>query len=404
MAYLLLKKDIEEQIIKDKKQHWASPYAFKDENVIRREINVHDIATLIRPAFSRDIEKIINIPAYNRYANKTQVFSFLKNDDICRRGLHVQLVSKIARAIGEILGLNLHLIEAIALGHDLGHTPFGHAGERYLSQCYHAHTGLHFSHNLQSVRVMDALYNRNISLQTLDGALCHNGEFAYKRLKLGQVHTFENLDDQIQQCTQDDSKLTRLRPSTLEGCVVRVADMIAYLGKDRSDALTIHIIPSLDIFDANYIGTSNSEIIHNMSVDIINNSYRKPYIAMSEEAYQDLIVAKRQNFEYIYLKEGTVSEVENIIEEMFNETYERLLTDIETGNEQSAIFRHHIQVLARNSKSITQDEYLKTEKNQIIVDYISSMTDSYFIELYNHLFPHRSQGIFMRGYFHDLPR
>ena len=404
MAYLSLHKDIEQQIIQDKAAHWTSPYAFKDEDIIRREDIMHDRASVMRPAFSRDIEKIINIPAYNRYANKTQVFSFVKNDDICRRGLHVQLVSKIARSIGEILGLNLHLIEAIALGHDLGHTPFGHAGERYLSQCYHAHTGLHFSHNLHSVRVMDTLYNRNISLQTLDGALCHNGEFACQTLQLGNVQTFDDLDALVQKCTKDASNIAHLRPSTLEGCVVRIADMIAYLGKDRSDALTIHIIPSLNIFDSHYIGTSNSEIIHNMSVDIINNSYRKSRISMSEEAYNDLIVAKRQNFECIYLKEGTVSEVENIIEEMFSETYEKLLSDLESGNENSAIFRHHINILARNSNSITQEEYLKTEKNQIIVDYISSMTDSYFIELYNHLFPHHTHEIFMRGYCHDLPR
>ena len=78
------------------------------------------------------------MPAYNRYADKTQVFSFVENDDICRRGLHVQLVSRIARGIGALLGLNCELIEAIALGHDVGHTPFGHAGERFLDKCYHA--------------------------------------------------------------------------------------------------------------------------------------------------------------------------------------------------------------------------------------------------------------------------
>ena len=212
---------------------WKNPHAFKDEDVIRREDNPHDRATITRPAFARDIEKIINTPAYNRYADKTQVFSFVENDDICRRGLHVQLVSRISRGIGDLLGLNVQLIEAIALGHDLGHTPFGHAGEKYLSESYEQHTGLCFRHNVHSVRVMDQLYRRNISLQTLDGALCHNGEFAQQVLYLGDTATFDQLDDAVARCTADVSEIKKLRPSTLEGCVVRVSDMIAYIGKDR---------------------------------------------------------------------------------------------------------------------------------------------------------------------------
>ena len=115
------------------------------------------------PAFARDIEKVLNIPAYNRYTDKTQVFSFVQNADISRRALHVQLVSRISRNIGRLLGLNCDLIEAIALGHDLGHTPFGHAGERFLSACYNRRTGRYFNHNVQSVRVLDQLYRRNIS-------------------------------------------------------------------------------------------------------------------------------------------------------------------------------------------------------------------------------------------------
>ena len=107
-----------------------NPYAFSDENAVRRNGN-HDNPTVIRPPFIRDCDKILHCPFYNRYADKTQVFSFYKNDDISRRGLHVQLVSRIARTIGRALGLNLELIEAIALGHDIGHTPFGHAGEKF---------------------------------------------------------------------------------------------------------------------------------------------------------------------------------------------------------------------------------------------------------------------------------
>ena len=176
--YLTLDPEIEAAIRENRDKGWKNPQAFKDSDVLRREANPHDEATITRSAFARDIEKIINTPAYNRYADKTQVFSFVENDDICRRGLHVQLVSRISRGISDLLGLNTQLVEAIALGHDLGHTPFGHAGERYLSQCLEEHTGRSFRNNVHSVRVMDRLYRRNISLQTLDGALCHNGEFA----------------------------------------------------------------------------------------------------------------------------------------------------------------------------------------------------------------------------------
>ena len=128
-----LSKELQERIRSDREGHWVNPYAFLDENVVRRRMD-HDRANLWRPAFVRDSEKIMHIPYYNRYADKTQVFSLYKNDDISRRSQHVQLVSRIARNIGNVLGLNTDLIEAIALGHDIGHTPFGHAGERILDE------------------------------------------------------------------------------------------------------------------------------------------------------------------------------------------------------------------------------------------------------------------------------
>ena len=393
---------VEEAIKHDRATGRQNPYAFNDENVTRRENNPHDRATLTRTAFARDIEKIINIPAYNRYADKTQVFSFVENDDICRRGLHVQLVSRIARGIGELLGLNLKLIEAIALGHDLGHTPFGHAGERYLSENYEQRTGLCFRHNVHSVRVMDQLYRRNISLQTLDGALCHNGEFAQKVLYLGDCSSFDMLDENVKRCTEDSKEIKKLRPSTLEGCVVRVCDMIAYIGKDRLDAIDVGVIDSLSIFDSDYIGRTNAQIISNMTVDIVNNSYGCDRISMSEEAFQDIVKAKKQNYEKIYFKEGTVSEFENIVQEMFSEMYERLLSDLLAGDESSPVFRHHVDGLVAKSTSVKRDEYLAEEPNRIIVDYISSMTDSYFIALYHHLFPQSEKRLFKREYCDDL--
>ncbi len=402
VPYLSLDPEIERAIAEDRARGWKNPHAFKDEDVIRREDNPHDRATITRPAFARDIEKIINTPAYNRYADKTQVFSFVENDDICRRGLHVQLVSRISRGISDLLGLNTQLVEAIALGHDLGHTPFGHAGERYLSQCYEERTGRSFRHNVHSVRVMDQLYRRNISLQTLDGAICHNGEFAQQVLQMGDMRTFEDLDDAVERCTEDAGEIKHLRPSTLEGCVVRVCDMVAYLGKDRDDAMHVGIIDSLDVFDTKLIGRDNSSIIHNMTVDIVNNSYGKDHIAMSEDAFNDIVMAKKQNYQLIYYKEGTVSEFENIVEEMFEEMYEKLLSQLLEGDESSPVFKHHVTNLCKNSRTIVAHEYLQGEPNQIICDYVSSMTDSYFMALYHHLFPQSTKRLFKREYCSDL--
>lgn len=174
--YHRLSKSLQKQITNDLENGWVNPYKFNDNNYVRRD-NQRDIPNLWRPTFIRDCDKILHLPFYNRYSDKTQVFSFYNNDDLSRRGLHVQLVSRIARNIGRVLGLNLDLIEAIALGHDIGHTPFGHAGERFLNELYNANTGRFFNHNVHSARALDKMFVRNMTLQTLDGILCHNGEF-----------------------------------------------------------------------------------------------------------------------------------------------------------------------------------------------------------------------------------
>lgn len=402
IPYLTLDPAVEEAIRADRAAGRMHPQRTPDEAVMRREANPHDVATLTRPAFVRDIEKIINVPAYNRYAGKTQVFSFVENDDICRRGLHVQLVSRVARGIGALLGLNVDLIEAIALGHDVGHTPFGHAGERFLSACYHRRTGRYFNHNVHSVRVLDKLYRRNISLQTLDGVLCHNGEFAQQRLVRGTTGTFEELDALVEACDADEQTIATLRPATLEGCVVRVCDMIAYVGKDRADALDMGVLPSLDAFESDYIGVDNARIINNLTVDIVNNSYGRDAISMSAEAFADLKRAKRQNYELIYLREGMVDDTENVVEEMFEEMYARLLDDLAHGDESSPVIRHHVSSLVAKSRSVSAEDYLSQDPNRIVADYMASMTDRYFMSLYARLFPHSKRRIIERGYCSDL--
>lgn len=398
IPYLELDPDIKRQIEADRASGRIQPTRFDDADVIRRHDLSHDRATLSRPAFMRDVEKIVNVPAYNRYSGKTQVFSFVNNDDITRRGLHVQLVDRVARGIGRMLGLNTDLIEAISLGHDVGHTPFGHAGERFLSKCYHARCGRYFNHNVHSVRVLDALYPRNISLQTLDGVLAHNGEFACQTLKTGDIHSFDALDSTVEACIEDENAIRSLRPSTLEGCVVRISDMIAYIGKDRADALAMGVIDDIDVFDSSIIGKDNARIINNMTIDIINHSYGQDRISMSDEAFHDIKMAKRQNYEIIYSKEGMIDDTSNIVDEMFSEMYEKLLADLLAGDESSPVFRHHVSKLEQISHSMDAASYVNQDPDQVIVDYIASMTDDYFLSLYDSLFPNHGREIRMRGY------
>ena len=396
LKYEKLSDEISSKIERDRKNTFISKIAFDENNVIRR-YNDRDKANIIRTAFIRDIDKIIHCPYYNRYADKTQVFSFYKNDDITHRSLHVQLVSRISRTIGKALNLNLDLIEAIALGHDIGHTPFGHAGEDFLDEIYFSHTGRHFSHNIHSVRVLDKIFPYNISLQTLNGIASHDGEMELCEYHPQLLENFEDFDKQIEDCYIDKSNVRKLVPATLEGCVMRISDIIAYLGKDRQDAERAHIIENKE-FDDGAIGTYNAEIINNLIVNIIENSYGKPYIKMDEEHFEALKKAKNDNYELIYKSDTVKDDMYCVVKPMMSEMYEKLLEDLRFNNTDSPIFTHHISYI--NKAHYKRDiPYEQTEPNQIVVDYIASMTDDYFIELYHHLFPKSDKKIEYKGYF-----
>lgn len=399
LTYHKLSKEIQERIIEDKKANRMNPYRCNDEDIIRRN-REHDIPNLWRPAFVRDIEKIMHLPYYNRYADKTQVFSFYHNDDITRRALHVQLVSRIARNIGSVLGLNLDLIEAIALGHDIGHTPFGHAGERFLDELLKKETGRSFNHNVQSARVLDKLFARNISLQVLDGVLCHNGEFEMQEYRPRWNKDFAWYDKEVESCYVGGYEVNKsLVPMTLEGCVVRICDMIAYVGKDRQDAITAKIIDKNYQFTTDTIGTANAAIINNLTVDIIENSYGKDYIQLSEQAYKDLKTSKKENYEVIYFNDKINSKYDEIIKPMFQEVYYALRDQLVSKDENSIIYKHHIKFIQEALKYYKGYDYLAEEPNQIVADYIASMTDDYFIDLHRELFPDSKYRIEYVSYF-----
>ncbi len=371
--------------------------AFDAANIIRRHPRPGDEADLVRSGFMRDTDKILYCPYYNRYADKTQVFSFYKNDDITRRGLHVQLVSRIGRTIGKALGLNVELIEAIALGHDIGHTPFGHAGEGYLDALLYEHTGRHFSHNIHSVRVLDKIFPYNLSLQTLNGIAAHNGEVELPKYYPVPMTDFAVFDEEIEKCYLDRKHSNRLAPDTLESCVMRISDIIAYLGKDRQDAEIAKIIRNRDFEDV-AIGTYNSEIINNLIVNIIENSYGKPYIMMDDEHFEALKKAKADNYARIYLDDRVADRLRQTVMPMMREVYEKMLADVLAGNRESYIYTHHIDYV-NNACPHREAPYEQTEPNQIVVDYIASMTDDYFIDLHGKLFPDSPHKIVYTGYF-----
>ena len=396
LNYERLSDNISKQIENDRRSDNLSAFGFDEENALRRN-NERDKASAIRTAFIRDTDKIIHCPYFNRYADKTQVFSFYKNDDISHRILHVQLVSRIARTIGKALCLNLDLIEAIALGHDIGHTPFGHEGEEFLDELLFTHTGRHFSHNIQSVRVLDKIFPYNITLQTLNGIAAHDGEMELSEYHPKPLESFAEFDRQIEACFADKRNVRKLVPATLEGCVMRISDIIAYLGKDRQDAERAHIVSNAE-FEGGAIGSYNAEIINNLIVNIVENSYKKPYIKMDDKHFAALKKAKSDNYELIYKNDSVKSAMRETVKTMMARVYERLLSDLENENSASPIFTHHISFV--NKAHYKRDiPYEETEPNQLVTDYIASMTDDYFVDLYSYLFPNDKLQIEYKGYF-----
>lgn len=395
--YASISRELAERIEYERATGTYARVGFRDEDAVRREALPKDSATVWRPAFVRDIDKVLYCPFYNRYSDKTQVFALYKNDDVTRRELHVQLVSRIARTIGRTLNLNLDLIEAIALGHDMGHPPFAHAGEKYLDELSAAYTGRRFSHNIHSVRVLDGIFNYNMSLQTLIGIACHNGELVFDEYHPRPLDTFAEFDAEIERCCLDKNYITKLVPSTLEGCVVRFSDIIAYLGKDRQDADRSGFLDE-NIFAGDGIGTINAEIINNLVVNIIENSYGQPYIKMDKATFASLMQAKHDNYALIYERATREANLANTVRPMMGKLFERLLADVKEGRTSSPIFTHHIDYINKSHYS-RKTPYAETAPEQIVIDYIASMTDDYFVDLYRLFFPRDPDGIVYKGYF-----
>jgi dGTPase len=353
-----------------------SKFASLSKNAIRLKQEESDI----RPAYFRDIDRIIYSLAYTRYIDKTQVFSLKENDHISKRIIHVQFVSKIAKTIGRALGLNEDLIEAIALGHDLGHVPFGHVGEKILNDISLKYDNTYFNHNAQSVRELMSLEKNgqglNITIQVLDGILCHNGEFLSGKYipKKKSVQTF--LEDYNNTYINEKAN-AMLIPMTLEGCVVRISDIVGYIGRDIEDAIMLGILKKEELPKeiTSVLGNNNREIINTIVTDIINNSLNKPYLLLSDDVYKALKALKNFNYKHIYDKANTKEQIEKY-EEMFNFLFQFFLNDLENKNKDSIIYKDFLN-------NMNEEYKRKTKKPRIVIDYIAGMTDDYFIKQYN---------------------
>ncbi|HIT23329.1 MAG TPA: HD domain-containing protein [Candidatus Faecimonas intestinavium] len=349
-----------------------SPNATKSSEAVR----FHPIDDDIRAPFFRDVDRIIHALSYTRYADKTQVYSFKQNDHISERMLHVQLVSKVARTIGRALNLNCDLIEAIALGHDVGHTPLGHTGEALLNEISLRELGEYFAHNIQGVRHYMEVENHgeglNLSVQVLDGIMCHNGEML-SNVYTPVAKTKEEFLREYQEAYHDLKASSHNHPMTLEGCVVRISDIIGYIGRDIEDAIELGLFERSELPKeiTEILGNTNSDIMNTIILDIIENSLDKPYIALSERVYRALFALKKFNGENIYSKSMTKEDIEYYRSGM-NQLYHIYLDDIKANRIESVIYTVFL-----NSQS---PRYLKvTDARRKVIDFIAGMTDDMFI-------------------------
>lgn len=355
-----------------------SSSACKDEEAIRLDAEENDI----RPPFFRDVDRIIYSLSYTRYMDKTQVFSFNENDNISKRMTHVQMVSKVARTIGRGLNLNEDLIEAAALGHDLGHVPFGHAGERILNKISLENNEGYFNHNIQSIRTLMYLENNgkgsNLNLQVLDAIMCHNGELELKEYR-PKKKTIDIFLKEYEESYKDNTIIKKLVPMTLEGCVVRVSDIIAYIGRDIEDAIRMGIIKKDDIPKSitSVLGITNREIINTVILDILNNSIDKDYLSLSDDIFKAIKDLKKFNYENIYSKANSKERLD-LYENMFRLVFNKSLEDINNNNTNSRIYKVFL-------KGMTKEYLDNTSPARKVIDYIAGMTDDFLTNEYNAL-------------------
>lgn len=372
--------------IRIEQEKLLSPLAAHSEDSLGRRLSEEPCK--IRSDYERDADRILYSEDFRRLRHKTQVFFNAKNDHICTRMEHVLYVRAISTTIGRTLGLNQDLINAIALGHDIGHAPFGHSGERVLNNCIRKiNPKLSFRHEYHSLRVVDRLSTRlsnekihekcglNLTYEVRDGIVSHCGE---------------NYDEYILQADKmkDPSKIYETEhracmPYTLEACVVRLVDKIAYVGRDLEDAVRANIIDYKDIAPEirKELGATNGEVINTLVQDVIENSYNTEYIRLSKAKGEALREMIETNNSLIYqspkIKRYEIN-ARNAVEGLF-ETFYEAVRNLDRKDK-----RRH---MARLIGFIDEKGYQESEPpEQIVVDYIAGMTDAYALQTFEELY------------------
>ena len=371
-------------ILRDEREKNLSPYAFrtKDSRGRLRE----ETPCLVRSPFERDTGRIIYSQAFRRLRHKTQVFFNAKNDHICSRLEHVIYVKYIATTIARALNLNLDLVEAIALGHDLGHAPFGHTGERVLEKCAQKYDpDMIFRHEFQSLRVVDLLEERgkgipcgmNLSFEVRDGIVSHCGE-TYSEYRLSPFR------EKVAEDILDPKKALSMKPATLEGCVVRIADKIAYIGRDIEDACLAGIMEFEDIAPAikSRLGSTNSQIINTLVGDLIHNSLNKDEIALSDDAGQAMEELLKENVTRIYRSEK-IRRYEENVKNSIEGLFEALVAAMKDKEKALASGNSVFEGMAKYAALYPVKD---ASDIQMVVDYIAGMTDSFATSSYEKIY------------------
>ena len=396
----------------EKHPYWAQ--------LIRRQHELYSRPDDIRTPFARDYTRILHSMAYRRLKHKTQVFFNIENDHICTRMEHVSHVESVSSTIAHYLGLNEELTKAISIGHDLGHAPFGHQGEtiiRKLSQTYlnqnfwHERNGLRFVDQIELLKDNYNQYkNLDLTYAVRDGIISHCGEVNQNGIYPRQE--FISLDD--------FDAPAKYQPATWEGCVVKVADKIAYLGRDIEDALTLGFLDQaakkelVKMAQANDESAMNTTVImHNMIIDICNHSSPETGITMSDQFFNQMRELMSFNSQYIYQHErlkpfqhyselvltqifhtlygcyagrytwNTLSEKLRLTPTLLNSFEKWLLRYCDTEIVPKGDLLD--QALCCENEKVYRKLENQSEYVQAIIDYISGMTDRFAITLFNEL-------------------
>lgn len=379
------------------KEYSATPNNPNWEKIIKREKEIYKRENDMRSEFERDYTRILHCNAYRRLKHKTQVFFSPENDHVCTRIEHVMHVESVSYTIAKYFGLNTELTKAIATGHDIGHSPFGHAGERILSEISQKEIGENFWHERNGMEYVDKIellqdmnqnwQNLNLTYAVRDGIISHCGEIDENCLKPREEYI--NL--------YDYEYPNQYAPYTWEGCVVKIADKISYLGRDIEDAITLGILD--EKLEELYKILKQKEVINNTVIinhligDLCENSSPEKGLCFSEGTFKMLKEIKEFNYKYIYKAERLKPSARyfNII---INEIYSTIKNNY--GKKDKSVNPEVIESFEKWLSNYWNLKRNDTNKNDVIFDmknerdfckaiiyYISGMTDNFAIETYN---------------------